>query len=500
MPNQRLATFPVVPVVCLAALLLCACPNALQAQASQVSEHHWQNVEKVVAFGDVHGAFDQLSNALVAAKIVDTQLRWVAGTTHLVSLGDLLDRGADSRKVMDLLMALQPQAATAGGRVHVVLGNHEVMNLTGDLRYVAAEEFAAFADPAAAAPESELPQPPGYANHRSAFAKDGPYGRWLLQLPLMVQINDSLFVHGGLPPVVAESPIADINARFREELDTLLTLGAGLAAAGLIDLDEDLLGQGRALAAWLANPENESADAQLREDAQQFVKVAESDLFSWQSPNWYRGTAKCAEPIEDTLATAALAKQSAKRVVMGHTPTSTRRVQQRLSGRAVLADTGMLTPYYGGQASLVTITANGLVVQYPASSMRLHAPERIPVMGQSSASLEARLTQAALPKEPGQRLDAGTVAAVFQPGSARENEAEVAAYRLSELLGWGIVPTTVDRGKGVLMARPKQTITESERVAANEGRPNHCAQGSAYQLMYAFDALTANNDRSAFPA
>ena len=61
---------------------------------------------------------------------------WAAGRAHVVSLGDLLDRGADSRKVMDLLMRLQGEAAAAGGQLHVVLGNHEAMNLLGDLRYV----------------------------------------------------------------------------------------------------------------------------------------------------------------------------------------------------------------------------------------------------------------------------------------------------------------------------------------------------------------------------
>ena len=63
------------------------------------------------------------------------------GEAHLVSLGDLLDRGNDSRAVMDLLMRLQEQAQQAGGRVHVVFGNHEQMNLIGDLRYVSADEY-----------------------------------------------------------------------------------------------------------------------------------------------------------------------------------------------------------------------------------------------------------------------------------------------------------------------------------------------------------------------
>jgi len=77
---------------------------------------------------------------LQAAQVVDAQLRWVGGMTLLVSLGDLLDRAPQSLKAMDLLMRLQEEARSSGGYVHVLLGNHEVMNLTGDLRDVSDEE------------------------------------------------------------------------------------------------------------------------------------------------------------------------------------------------------------------------------------------------------------------------------------------------------------------------------------------------------------------------
>ena len=108
----------------------------------------------------------------------------------LVSLGDLLDRGADSRKVMDLLMRLQGEAVAAGGPVHVVLGNHEAMNVLGDLRYVDPGEYAAFAneEPAGrrdalrsgwmarngpdSAPAFDAKFPPGFFGHRAAFAPD----------------------------------------------------------------------------------------------------------------------------------------------------------------------------------------------------------------------------------------------------------------------------------------------------------------------------------------
>lgn len=89
--------------------------------------------ETVVAIGDIHGAYGSLTRLLIANQLVDEQLHWSAGTTHLVSLGDLLDRGPKSKQVMDLLIRLQVEAEAAGGKVHVLLGNHEAMNLMGIL-------------------------------------------------------------------------------------------------------------------------------------------------------------------------------------------------------------------------------------------------------------------------------------------------------------------------------------------------------------------------------
>ena len=88
----------------------------------------------------------ELGVLLREAGVIDDGERWAAGTAHVVSLGDLLDRGTETRPILDLLMRLQEEARAAGGRLHVLLGNHEAMNLRGDLRYVDAREFAAYAD------------------------------------------------------------------------------------------------------------------------------------------------------------------------------------------------------------------------------------------------------------------------------------------------------------------------------------------------------------------
>jgi hypothetical protein len=132
----------------------------------------------------VHGAYPELVRLLRETAVIDESLRWQAGRTHLVSLGDLLDRGDESRKVLDLLMRLQDEAGRAGGAVHVALGNHDVMNIVGDLRYVSVAEYAAFAgsdddalreaawrrvlaqEPDATRAAFDADYPPGYFAHR----------------------------------------------------------------------------------------------------------------------------------------------------------------------------------------------------------------------------------------------------------------------------------------------------------------------------------------------
>src|SRR6185436_3171844 len=94
---------------------------------------------RIVAVGDVHGAGDAFVSILQKAGLIDAQKRWTGGTAILVQTGDLLDRGQDVRQVLDLLMALETEAAKAGGRVNALLGNHELMNLIGETRDVAPE-------------------------------------------------------------------------------------------------------------------------------------------------------------------------------------------------------------------------------------------------------------------------------------------------------------------------------------------------------------------------
>ena len=105
-----------------------------------------QGAPRVVAVGDIHGAIAEFKSILKTTGLADDTGRWSGGKAVLLQTGDYMDRGAGTRAVLDLLMALERQAKDAGGRVVAMLGNHEVMNLIGDTRDVTPEIFATFAD------------------------------------------------------------------------------------------------------------------------------------------------------------------------------------------------------------------------------------------------------------------------------------------------------------------------------------------------------------------
>ncbi len=168
-----------------------------------VKQAVWKDVERIVAVGDVHGDYNQFEKVLRDAKVIDEGCEWIGEKTHLVQTGDLPDRGPDTRKAMDLLMKLEKQAPKAGGMVHALIGNHEVMNLTGDYRYVTPGEYEAFGSP---------------EEYRNQMGHKGEYGKWIVSNNSVVKINDIVFVHGGISVKYADTPIEELNSRIRESL------------------------------------------------------------------------------------------------------------------------------------------------------------------------------------------------------------------------------------------------------------------------------------------
>lgn len=285
------------------------------------ADDKFEGVSRIVAVGDVHGDYDQFVGILRSAGIINARNKWTGGKAFLVQTGDVVDRGPASMKVMDLLMDLEKQAPKAGGRVIPMLGNHECMNMYGDLRYVSAAEYKAFATADSeqirnAYMESEkVPDTPavrkqwleehpiGWVEHRVAFSEKGKYGKWLRTNKAVVQVNDLLFLHGGISPKYVAYTREEINARVEKELG-----------------DFNLLKDGMVI-----------------------------DEFG---PFWYRGLAQLPEPELTPHVDQVLKNQGVAHIVIGHTPT-TGAVMPRFGGKVVMIDVGMSKVYGGPQACLI---------------------------------------------------------------------------------------------------------------------------------------------------
>lgn len=197
--------------------------------------------QRIVAIGDLHGDHDAWRAIARAAGLIDAKGKWSGGNATLVQMGDIIDRGPDSLKIIRDLMSVQRDAPKRGGRVIVLLGNHEAMMMTGDLRYVHPGEYAAFvtrdskarrervyeANKAAiqAAHAARVPQmspeaikgewlkgwPLGKIEYQLAWRPDGELGKWALSNSAVVKLGDTLFVHGGISAAFAHLPIEEIN-------------------------------------------------------------------------------------------------------------------------------------------------------------------------------------------------------------------------------------------------------------------------------------------------
>ncbi len=158
-------------------------PLVIQAQYEQDSST-LPMPQQMFAVGDIHGNVDDLIRLLQAAGVVDSLLRWSFGEGYLVFLGDFTDRGDKVTELLWLVLYLRHQALLHGGNVLAVLGNHDMMSILGDHRYLhpkyqrLCEYFG--------------------LDYWALFDKDSELGRYLRSLPVMLKIGDNLFVHAGI--------------------------------------------------------------------------------------------------------------------------------------------------------------------------------------------------------------------------------------------------------------------------------------------------------------
>lgn len=163
--------------------------------------------DKIFAISDIEGEFEAFRNLLIANKIIDNQYNWIFGKGHMVICGDLFDRGKEVPATLWLLYKLEQDARAKGGYVHTILGNHDIMNLSGDVRYVTPKYFenAKFLN----------------AEYMELYAPDTELGRWLRSKNLIEKIGDNLCLHAGVAPAIngLNMSLEEINKICRPNYD-----------------------------------------------------------------------------------------------------------------------------------------------------------------------------------------------------------------------------------------------------------------------------------------
>ena len=311
---------------------------------------------RLVAMGDLHGDYEAFQALLSQAGLIDAKGHWSGGKAVFVQLGDAVDRGSRSRDIVLELQQLQKEADRAGGKVITLIGNHEAMNMTGDLRYVSPADFQSYTTPRSeavreqtfqankskleAAYRKDNPQitdaeikakfeqqyPLGYFEHELAWSPKGEFGRWVIGNPAVAIVGDSLFVHGGISAKYAALSVDAINDRVH--------------------------------AALAATP---GADKAILEDE--------------VGPLWYRGLTE-ENDVSRGDVYAACKAYGIKRIVIGHTPqlSGIRMVQD---GRVIMVDTGIMRAY-GGKRSFLTIEGSAINAHDGDAVTELKAAENPP--------------------------------------------------------------------------------------------------------------------------
>lgn len=160
-------------------------------------------VKKLLALSDIEGNFGAFRKLLLAAKVIDESLNWTFGNGHLVLVGDFFDRGQQVTEILWLIYYLEEKAKAAGGYVHFILGNHEIMNLSGDLRYTDQKYLN----------NAKLLN----RSYVSLYDESSELGRWLRTKKITEKIGDLLFTHGGISARVNDLNISidEINSLAR---------------------------------------------------------------------------------------------------------------------------------------------------------------------------------------------------------------------------------------------------------------------------------------------
>lgn len=240
----------------------------------------FEKPKKVFSVSDIEGNFRQFRKLLQANKVIDQKLMWTFGDGHLVLIGDFFDRGNQVTECLWLIYSLEAQARLAGGYVHFILGNHEIMNMAGDHRYNHKKYVRVV---------NSL-----QIKYDQLFSMQTELGRWLRTKNIMERIGSVLYVHGGVSKELIDSNLSveSINNIFRRRLK---------------------------FGPWLSD----------------VPKVLFDEVVS---PVWYRGYFNSTDKYLDTLLDRTLSRFNVERVIVGHTIVG-ETVTSHVHGRVINIDT-----------------------------------------------------------------------------------------------------------------------------------------------------------------
>jgi hypothetical protein len=308
-------------------------PPERPAVSAADRSYYFPAAPRLVAIGDLHGDLDAAVAALRIAGAVDKDGNWAGGKLVVVQTGDVLDRGDEEREILELLDHLTVQAKEAGGALHLLNGNHEVMNVAGDFRYVTSGGFSDYRDvkPGGGLMTARVNTfPPLQRGRAAAFLPGGPVAKRLSEHPVAIVVGDTAFAHGGILPGHARQGLTRINSETKEWM-------AGKTARAPIILE------GPASPIWTRDYSEGDPDSRVCE-----------------------------------ALTRALEQLSARRMVVGHTPQKGG-ITSACDKRVWRIDVGMAKAY-GGKASVLEIKGNQVrVLTSPVKVRPAHPPGQLEI-------------------------------------------------------------------------------------------------------------------------
>ncbi len=482
----------------------------------------WNSVDKIIAVGDIHGDYDNFVKILKRAAIVDESLHWIAGKTHFVQTGDVLDRGDYARDALDLIRRLEEEAVNAGGKVHFLMGNHEEMNITGIVfrqpGYVSPKQFASFLpEKFRMKKEKEFREEFENSSHKEtnsdpnaldAFLEkkwgklienrdirrlyvntfNDEYGRWILEHNAVIKIGDIIFCHGGVSERLSTWPLQEINDTLREEMNVY----------------------------------------RLAYKRSREPRIKREILYRHDSPTWNRDIATKEEKSYHLIIDKILNNLNAKFMIIAHTPIGSpvipenqmdeEKLRTRFNQRIWIIDTG-ISDYYNGIMSYLRIENKKFYMKSwrdeeyaqenslePSSVIQQELTRedieyfllKAEIVDVKEEAVPGRTAAWKIDLDDGKSLRRAFFKPINDPRPSPSHlpesyKYELAAYALDKLLDFQRIPPTIEREikgfKGSLQMRVENCMGLDEQQMKNISPPDSLVLENALEEINVFENL-----------